>query len=221
MRCVKPAIDFSFPGIAGDVQRLRRLLGESLGLLGMTPPPTARILNLACGRADETGILLETLNGNEQGGHYLGLDLRAAEIAEATKRWRQACTPQGTIEFRVADAALPHHWPTSERFDFIFIRHQNYWDAPAVWDRIFYHAMKHLADTGVLIFTSYFEREHELALAALQTQRAHLLLNLPHVDSRALTDAPGKSVDKRLAILAAESFVSNRILEESLHLRVR
>lgn len=180
MRRVRPAIDFSFPGIAADVDRLRHLLRESLALLQIARPPAPRILNLACGRADETGVLLETLCDGGLAAHYLGLDLRAAEIAEATRRWKHAGESHGAIEFRVADASLAHHWPASEPFDFIFIRHQNYWDAPAVWDQIFRHALARLSATGLLIFTSYFEREHELAIAALKTQSAQLLLNLPH-----------------------------------------
>lgn len=209
MHAVRPAIDFSFPGIAGDVQRLQILLRESLSLLQIQLPSAPRILNLACGRADETGVLLGVLCAREPTGSYLGIDLRSAEIAEATRRWKRAGEPHSAIEFRVADASLSHHWPASDRFDFIFIRHQNYWDAPAVWDQIFRLALAQLSDSGLLILTSYFEREHELALAALQTRRARILLNVPHVQARALGEAPGKAVDKRLAIIATESFAGN------------
>lgn len=217
MRIVPPAIGFSFPGIAGDVTRLRDLLRDALRLLKLAPPAAPNILNLACGRADETGSLLEVLRSGTTGGHYLGLDLRAAEISEATRRWRPSSHALDAIEFRVADASLAHHWPAKTSFDFIFIRHQNYWDAPTVWDQIFRHALTHLNPTGALIFTSYFEREHELAIAALQTQGAHLSLNLPHAESRSLADAPGKSVDKRLAIMTpvdvAENLVQPSILQ--------
>ena len=209
MRSIRPVIGYSFPGIAEDVSRLRKLLGESLHLIGQTAKPAPKILNLACGRADETGVLLETFCAPGGGGHYLGLDLRQPEITEATRRWRRSDHALDAIEFRVADAALAHHWPNDERFDFIFIRHQNYWDAPTVWDQIFRHALMRMADDGLLLFTSYFEREHELALAALQTRGAALLLDLPHADSRALADAPGKSVDKRLAIFSAQPFPQN------------
>lgn len=202
MRSIVPVIDFRFPGIAEDVARLRRLLHEALRLIGRSAKPVPNLLNLACGRADETGVLLESLS-LPGGGYYLGLDLRQAEIAEATKRWRGSGHGLDAMEFRVADAALAHHWPKDERFDLIFIRHQNYWDAPVVWDQIFRHALARIAEDGLLLFTSYFDREHELAMAALQTRGAHLLLDLPHPSSRALADAPGKSVDKRLAIFCA------------------
>lgn len=212
MRSIRPIIDFSFPGISEDVSRLRKLLGESLRLIGRPAMPAPKVLNLACGRADETGVLLETFCAQGGGGHYLGLDLRQAEISEATRRWGRSDHALDAIEFRVADAALAHHWPNREQFDFIFIRHQNYWDAPAVWDQIFRHALSRMADDGLLLFTSYFEREHELALAALQTRGAALLLDLPHAESRALADAPGKSVDKRLAIFAKENHTLRKIL---------
>jgi hypothetical protein len=216
MRRVLPAIDFSFPRIAGDVVRLRDLLRDALRLLNVAPQAAPRILNLACGRADETGVLLEVLRSGTGGGQYLGLDLRTAEIGEASRRWRPSNHALDAIEFRVADASLAHHWPAKTSFDFIFIRHQNYWDAPAVWDQIFRHALARLNPAGALIFTSYFEREHELAIAALQTQGAHLSLDLPHGQSRSLADAPGKSVDKRLAVMiphcAAEHLAQPSIL---------
>ena len=193
---------FSFPGIAEDVGRLKNLLREGLDLIHRGPLPSPSVLNLACGRADETGVLLETLSLPGQGGSYLGLDLRVAEIQEAKRRWGRSWLPDGVVDFRVADAAHEHQLPTADRYDFIFIRHQNYWDAPATWDQIYRHALMRLREHGLLLFTSYFEREHELALAALQTRGARLLLSLPHKASRALADAPGKSVDRRLAILS-------------------
>ncbi len=218
MRHVLPAIDFSFPGIAGDVVRLRDLLRDALRLLKVAPPAAPSILNLACGRADETGVLLEVLRSGTGGGQYLGLDLRTAEIDEATRRWRPSMHALDAIEFRVADASLAHHWPAKTSFDFIFIRHQNYWDAPAVWDQIFRHALARLNPAGALIFTSYFDREHELAMAALQTQGAHLSLDLPHAKSRSLPEAPGKSVDKRLALMIPHCAVEHFVPPSILHL---
>lgn len=197
-----PAIAFSYPGIAQDVARLRSLLAEAMRLLQRVPLVEPCILNLACGRADETGALLETLCLTERGGYYLGVDLRAAEIQEATRRWKQCWQPHGRVEFRLADASLAQHLPEAADMDVIFLRHQNYWDDPATWDRIYRNAMARLKPEGLLVFTSYFEREHELALAALRGLGAQLLLDLPHHASRPLPDAPGKSVDKRLAVVA-------------------
>jgi hypothetical protein len=199
---IEPAMDFSFPGIAEDVGKLQKLLREGLKLIHKAPVASPALLNLACGRADETGVLIETFSLPGHGGTYLGMDLRQAEIHEATRRWGRSWRSGGLVEFRVADAAHAHQLPGDQRYDCVFIRHQNYWDAPATWDQIYRHALARLKESGLLLFTSYFEREHELALAALQTQGARLLLNLPHTASRPLPDAPGKSVDRRLAILA-------------------
>lgn len=202
MSAIRPATDFSFPGIAEDVARLGRLLRETMALLHLSPKGPAAILNLACGRADETGILLQCLSLPGQGGEYLGMDLRSAEISEAKRRWQSSWQPDGVVEFRVADASLAHHLSASTAYDFVFVRHQNYWDAPATWDQIYRHALGRLKPDGLLMFTSYFDREHELAIAALKSMGAHLLIDVPHTSSRPLRDAPGKSVDKRLAIVA-------------------
>ncbi len=201
MTNVRAAMEFSFPGISLDIARLRNLLKNAMLLIGQAPRMSPCILNLACGRADETGALIDAWSVAGHGGEYLGLDLRHAEICEAQRRWCGAWRPHGIVEFRVDDASLPHRLPGDRRHDFIFIRHQNYWDAPSTWDGIYRNALTLLKPEGFLFFTSYFDREHELALAALKSLGASLWLDIPHTASRMLTDAPGKSVDKRLAIL--------------------
>lgn len=196
---ILPKIPFSFDGNADDAKRLQSLLSEGLQLIGRAPMHQPKILNLACGRADETGALLTVFSLPNSGGSYVGIDLRPREIAEASRRWEKSWQPLGNIEFRVADASLSHQLP-HDLFDVIFLRHQNYWDAPLIWDQIFRHALERLSPTGLLVFTSYFDREHELALAALRSLGAQLCLNLQHHRSRSLPDAPGKSVDRWLAL---------------------
>ncbi len=193
-------MDFSFPGIAQDVVRLRKLLTTAMKLVHRAPLVSPSILNLACGRADETGALIDAWSLAESGGEYLGLDIRPAEINEARRRWGDAWNPHGIVEFRVADASLPYLLPGAKRYDFIFLRHQNFWDAPGTWDQIYRNALARMQPDGLLVFTSYFDREHELAIAAVKSLGASLWLDIPHANSRALSDAPGKSVDKRLAI---------------------
>ncbi|MFM2221487.1 MAG: hypothetical protein RLZZ553_1235 [Verrucomicrobiota bacterium] len=196
-------MEFSFPGIAQDIARLGKLLREAMTLIDRKPRICPSILNLACGRADETGALIDAWSVAGSGGEYVGLDIRHAEILEARQRWGHCWKPQGSVEFRVADVSLSHQLPGSKRYDFIFLRHQNFWDAPVVWDQIYKNALARMLPDGLLVFTSYFDREHELALSALKTLGASLWLDIPHIASRSLADAPGKSVDKRLAILAA------------------
>lgn len=204
-------MDFSFPGIAHDIVQFRVLLREAMTLVNRPPQICPSILNLACGRADETGALLDTLSEDTSGGEYLGLDLRQAEIHEARRRWGDCWRPYGTVEFRVADVSISHQLPGEKRYDFIFLRHQNYWDAPAIWDQIYRHALARLKQGGLLMFTSYFDREHELAIAAVKTLGAVMWLDLPHAKSRALADAPGKSVDKRLAVFGPPGEGTQRI----------
>lgn len=194
------SIPFQDPPIAGDVARLQSLLREALTVLRFHRAGTITVLNLACGRADETGALAAALEPAEI-GLYLGIDLRATAIEEASRRWK---LPAGKIEFRSGDASSIHRMKELPEFDFIFIRHQNYWHHPVVWDRLLGNALGALAPGGVLACTSYFDREHELLKASLKTRGAELLWDVRHPGSRPLDDAPGKSVDRRLAVFAKE-----------------
>lgn len=189
-------IPFQEPATAGDVTRLQALLREALVTLRFHRLGKIAVLNLACGRADETGALAGALAPMEI-SLYLGMDLRATAIEEASKRWH---LPGGNLEFRCGDASVIHKMAELPAFDLIFIRHQNYWHDPARWDRLFAHALAALAPGGLLACTSYFDREHELLKASLKTRGADLLWDVLHPMSRPLNDAPNKSVDRRLAI---------------------
>ncbi|MFD0895011.1 class I SAM-dependent methyltransferase [Luteolibacter ambystomatis] len=196
---MQPRIPFRFPGIAADVERLRVKLREALSLSGSVASSPAAVLNLACGRADETGTLFAAL-APARIGYYLGIDLLPGDIAEAAKRW-QPETPDTRIEFRAGDASRTDRMRELPPFDLVFIRHQNYWHDAPVWDRLLQNALAALKPGGVLAITSYFDREHELALTSLKLRGAELLANLRHTESRTLDDAPNKSVDRHLAIL--------------------
>ena len=50
-------LPFSHEGTDGDIRRLRVLLGEVFSLCGLRFSGKLAVLNLACGRADETGAL--------------------------------------------------------------------------------------------------------------------------------------------------------------------
>lgn len=189
---------FRFPGTAEDVQRLQVLLRAAFAAADFIPVGPLAVLNLACGRADETGALAAAL-APARIGFYLGLDLRPDAIAEATARW---ALPGGEIAFRRGDAAATDRLRELPPFDLVFIRHQNYWHDPAVWDRLLENALKSLKPGGLLACTSYFDREHELLKAALKTRGARLAVDLRHPHSRPLTDAAGKSVDRHLAMFS-------------------
>lgn len=158
------------------------------------------VLNLACGRADETGVLFSSL-APARIGFYLGIDLLRGDISEAKQRWRTN-HPVAQVDFKTGDASRTDRMKQLPPFDLVFIRHQNYWHDEAQWDRLLENALHSLKPHGVMAFTSYFDREHSLALASLKTCGAECLLNLRHIESRALGDAPGKSVDRHLALVS-------------------
>lgn len=195
-----PATPFRFPGIEGDLARLGQLLDQALATAGWSPPAEPVVLNLACGRADETGTLLARLAPAASPVHYLGIDLREAEIDEARARWGPAAGPGQQLEFHCGDASRIHHLREFPPASLVFIRHQNFWTDVPVWTRLLRHALGSLGDAGVLVITSYFDREHELASACLAQFGARRTAELIHPASRPLSDAPGKSVDRRLAV---------------------
>ena len=73
-----------------------------------------------------------------------------------------------------------------------------------IWQRIYEFALARLAPESVLIITSYFDREHLIALDLLKTLGATLLTSEANPDTREL-DYPGKSVDRHMAIFASRS----------------
>lgn len=189
-------LPYQYFGTSADVGRLQAALCQALAGVGFRRAGRLSVLNLACGRADETGALAAALAPAEI-GYYLGIDLRADAVAEAARRWE---LPSGTIEFRCGDAAALGGMKWLPPADFIFIRHQNYWHDPAVWDRLLTHAFEALAPGGLLACTSYFDHEHELFKAALKTRGAAMLWDVRNPGSRPLPDVAGKSVDRRLAV---------------------
>jgi SAM-dependent methyltransferase len=184
-----------------DIRRLSRLLRE---ISGPAQPYTsgkgaARILDLACGECHEAEALRDFVAESrrlETGEiSLLGLDVRAREIANAARR----CREEGDFSFRVGDATkLDTHREMGDNFDLVFLRHQNYWNGEKDWDEIFSHALGKLSEDGELIITSYFDREHELALAAIQRLGGELIRTQANEMSRSLV-TPGKSVDRHIA----------------------
>ena len=191
-------LPFTHPSTASDVGRLQVLLQEALKTIFPYQPGKLAVLNLACGRADETGALAAALAPAEI-GFYLGIDLRTETIAEARQRWD---LPGGIIEFRSGDASATDRMRQLPAFDFIFIRHQNYWDDPGMWERLLGNSLAALAPGGLLACTSYFDREHDLLKASLKTRGAKILWDVRHPFSRLLGDASGKSVDRHLAVFS-------------------
>lgn len=199
---MSPALPFSYPGIGADVRRLGEFLKLALRTAGWNAPEAPAILNLACGRADETGELLNAISPFARELFYLGIDLRPAEAAEGKARWVPAAPPGWQLDFRAGDASRTDRMRQLPPFDLVFIRHQNYWHDPAIWEQLFRNALGKLKPAGLLVITSYFDREHELAMACLLQAGARKLADLHHPHARPLPDAPNKAVDRRLAVFS-------------------
>jgi hypothetical protein len=189
------SLPFRHPGTAADVRSLCDQLALLFRACPALPQRDLVVWNLACGRADESGALAAALQPARI-GHYLGIDLRGHCIREARQRWK---IPGGVAEFIEGDASAIPAGIGPAVPDIIFIRHQNYWHEPQIWDRIFSRALACLADHGILACTSYFDREHALMTSALRTLGAVLATDFKNPESRPLSDAPGKSVDRHLA----------------------
>ncbi len=161
------------------------------------------LLNLACGRGDETGVLAKILSEKSKSAHLQGLDIRAAEIDQANSRWKKELSKK---EHALSADFITHRGDRLRDLDHLgtpdiaFLRHQNYWNDKAVWTQIFDQALERLDEDGLLVITSYFDKEHELATAALENLGALQVGSIINPNSRALSDAPGKSVDKHLAV---------------------
>jgi len=178
--------------------KLRELLRE-----GIRPHlPSAkgmRILNLACGRCDEAETLVSVANELAQGDtvEMIGADIRIREIRQA--REQHAHLP---AKFLIEDATkLSQHKELGDDFHLVFMRHQNFWHGQDLWKRIFDEGIAKLRTDGMLVITSYFDVEHRLALRALEALGMEVVSNRRNKASRALKDAPGKSVDRWVAVL--------------------
>lgn len=187
-----------------DLKRLRQFLTETLQkpAVGIPTNPAGdiQLLNLACGRADETQILADVFGENANSIHLTGIDIRDREISEAKERWEKLSN-QASADFFVQDASqLAQLKQLEKKFDVAFMRHQNFWNGDKTWTKIYDEALHRLDDDGLLVITSYFDREHRLALDAIQALGAELVCTERNHDSRIITDAPNKSVDRHVAV---------------------
>ncbi len=195
-------VPFSNSSTTADLKRLKQLLGDSLDKAGVKIPGQSRLLNLACGRADESAVLADVFG--KKGLQLTGLDIRAREINEAQERWKKYLPENAEAEFLVQDCSKLGEINTlPDDFHIAFMRHQNFWNGDTTWSKIYDAALHRLDDDGLLVITSYFDREHELALDAIQKLGAQLVLTEHNTQSRRIHDVPPgvvKSVDRHVAI---------------------
>ena len=185
--------------IAEDMSQLKSLLHDSLSPHLPAAQKDMRILNLACGRCDEAETLIKVGSELTQGGEVemIGADIRIREIRQA--RETHSHLP---AQFLIEDATkIDQHKELNDDFNMVFLRHQNFWHGPELWKKIFDQGIAKLRPDGMLVITSYFDVEHRLALRALESLGMEVVSNKRNKNSRALRDAPGKSVDRWVAVL--------------------
>jgi SAM-dependent methyltransferase len=186
-----------------DMRKLDALLRETVAPhLRKRPARDLRILNLACGQCDEAETLVNFAKSQTAGDvNLVGADIRIREILQA--RERHASLP---AEFLLEDATkLAAHKELGGDFNMVLLRHQNYWHGPELWKKIFEQGLEKTGDDGLLVITSYFDKEHRLALEALQKLGAELVETKHNLLARKLQTA-GKSVDKHIAVLRRKRF---------------
>ena len=200
---------------AGDLERLHRMLhkvaGDDLETLRrrLASRDEARILDIACGECREaevlTDFMAEIKGAPDSTVKLTGIDVRAREIADAQKKFGSRRGPDSKrgkreFEFLTGDATkLQSNSEMGEDFDLVFMRHQNYWNGDSTWEKIFDQALEKLGKDGRLVITSYFDKEHSLALKALQRLGGELIRTEFNAETRELI-TPGKSVDRHIAI---------------------
>ncbi|MCP5538519.1 MAG: class I SAM-dependent methyltransferase [Akkermansiaceae bacterium] len=205
----------------GDLDRLKKMLRRVLGndeaamrrVFESGGKEALRILDLACGACHEADALTEAtaeLAGQENRPadvKLIGMDIRAREIADAQRRFGGKRVDPETgakreAEFLTGDASkLDDHRELGDgaAFDLVFLRHQNFWNGDRTWEEIFDQALGKLDPDGRLVITSYFDKEHALALDAIQRLGGELIASERHEESREL-DTPGKSIDRHVAV---------------------
>lgn len=183
--------------IAKDMRVLDSMLRATVAPFLSSSTSDLRILNLACGECEEAETLVsfaKSLKGNDV--KLIGADIRIREILRA--RERCANLP---AEFLLEDATKLHvHKEISDDFNMVLLRHQNFWHGPELWKKIFEQGLEKTGDDGLLVITSYFDKEHQLALKALRELGAELVVTRHNQTARKL-HTPGKSVDKHIAVL--------------------
>ncbi len=192
-------LPFSTPHTQADLQQLSSLLAPLMTDHFRSLQLEIRLLNIACGRADETGILTDSLAPHCQQLEITGIDIRNREIGEAKQRWGKLPKAQ----FYTQDASqIAHIHQLDGPYDIVFIRHQNYWNGAESWHRIYDNALHRLSENGILVITSYFDREHHQAVQAISAMGGTLTTSIRNPQSRIISDSPTKSVDRHIAIFS-------------------
>jgi hypothetical protein len=199
-----PNRPFSYRETSKNLANLREVLrAHAVPHISRSLPQDRHHLNLACGRSDETGLLAELFSHPLGETQFTGIDIRSAELDEASARWSGSGSGRFQANFLDLDASkLPLLKEIPQPTHLAFFRHQNFWNGPQLWTSLFDQALHQLHSKGLFIITSYFDKEHLLALEALQSLEAHLITTVRNPDSQPIVRTPGKSVDRHLAVFS-------------------
>lgn len=186
-----------------DLSKLKLLLTPLVNENITVENDSLRCLNIACGRADESGVLKEVLAPLASDIQIYGVDIRERELDIARNRWRS--DPHTCYTFLYHDATKLHLiTELAQPCNIILMRHQNYWNGAAIWQKIYDSALNRLSPDGILVITSYFDEEHLQALRSIQQLGATLITTIQNPLSRILLDTPTKSVDRHIAIFTKQ-----------------
>lgn len=196
---IDPAGPASADPLAQDMRRLEESLRAVVAPHMKRHGKDLRILNLACGRCDEAETLVKVgaeMTGSPHHVEMVAADIRIREIRQARERFGHL-----PAKFLIEDATrIDQHRELGDDFGLVFLRHQNFWHGQEVWKKIFDQGLARLDENGLLVITSYFDKEHRLAIKALRDLGMELVESRRTKGSRSLTDAPGKSVDRWVAV---------------------
>ncbi|MEM9480701.1 MAG: hypothetical protein AAGA58_13690 [Verrucomicrobiota bacterium] len=217
--------EFARNELAGaDLLSLWRMLSLVVAKSAFSALTSERLhlLNLACAHCEEAPLLRAFFGQFGPPVRLYGVDIRDREIDTARRRYElteKVFSKLGVPRLRsesaedeavfLADDArnLVGYGQIPGEFHVIFLRHQNLWHDREIWQRIFEFALSRLKPDGLLVITSYFDREHLLATQLLQILGAELAFTARNPDSREL-DYPGKSIDRHVAAFRRREFVS-------------
>ncbi len=216
-------LEFESNEFFGQDMRHLWIMLESIVTKSMRDPGSnedrINLLNLACGYCEEGAVLPAFWGRSGKKVYQFSIDLRDAEIDKAKRRYaltekifREAGLPDVRefsenfkgVEFIADDAInLAGYGQIPSQFNVIFIRHQNLWHDRSTWQRIYDFALSRLTDDGILVITSYFDREHFLALELIKMLGGNVLVSERNHFSRELS-YPGKSIDRHVAAISKE-----------------
>ncbi|MEM7600138.1 MAG: hypothetical protein AAF357_01835 [Verrucomicrobiota bacterium] len=207
------------PWFSQDMKHLWIMMEKGLAVSQRSPGTNGqvRLLNLACGHCEEGAILSAFFGKLGSRVRQFAMDLRDREIDKARRRYsateqlfRKAGIPGireeeegNAVEFVADDAThLVGYGQIPAQFDVVFIRHQNLWHDKHIWRRIYEFALTRIEpENGILMITSYFDREHLMALDMVKDLGGKVLFTGQNPNSREL-DYPGKTVDRHVAVIA-------------------